>query len=68
MLRTRWESIERLFIALLLWLGEQTRTVDDSDESSSKPGVNMKFAIIRALNDAPLLNTEAGVWLITGTT
>jgi hypothetical protein len=39
--------------------GEQARTVDDSDKSSSRPVVNIKFAAIHALNDAPLINTKA---------
>jgi hypothetical protein len=60
MLQTRAKSIERLFMALPLAVGEQARTVDDSDKSSSKPVLNIKFAALRALDDAPLINTK--VW------
>jgi len=41
--------------------------MDDSDESSSKPIVNVKFAVIRALSDA-LRKCKSVVWLISGTT
>jgi hypothetical protein len=40
-------------------VSEQSRTVDSSDESSSKSVVNIMFIIIRALKDAPPINTKA---------
>jgi hypothetical protein len=50
-----------------LAVGEQARPVDYFDESSSKPVVNIKFAIIRALNDAPLIADEDSEFPVLGT-